>query len=93
MTDKLALDDPANQRFLELMDADDMEILGHVAVDAGQIELGACGSVQITTDTVGGDGLFPVWRGKKYLVIELDALNHSKLLSESDEFTLSITPN
>ena len=74
-----ALEDPTNRDFLSLLYEDNSELIGNIGVDAGQIEIGACGHVQITTDTTTGDGLYNVWKGKKYVVIEIDMLNAMKL--------------
>ena len=79
---KKAIDDPANISFMSLLDEDKAKVIGSVAVDDGQIELGNSGSVQIKLDTVTGDGFYPVWQGKKYVVIEMDMLNIMRLDNE-----------
>ena len=67
---------------MALLDEDKAKLIGSIAVDDGQIELGNCGSVQIKLDTVTGDGSYPVWQGKKYVVIEMDMLNIMRLDNE-----------
>ena len=37
---------------------------------------------QFKVDTATGDGLYPVWQGKKYIIIEKDMLNMMKLDKE-----------
>jgi|TARA_R100000030_G_scaffold47133_1_gene35626 hypothetical protein len=66
------LKDEACEAFTELVTVDDAEIIGSVAVDSGQIQIGDCGKVQVYANTAYGDGYYPVWRGKKYLVIPID---------------------
>ena len=66
------LKDEACEAFTELVTVDDAEIIGNVAVDSGQIQIGDCGKVQVYAKTAYGDGYYPVWRGKKYLVIPID---------------------
>ena len=61
---------------------DKAKVIGSIAVDDGQIELGNSGSVQIKLDTATGDGFYPVWQGKKYVVIEMDMLNIMRLDNE-----------
>ena len=77
-----ALDHQANQAFLDLITSDDAEHIGSLQVDSGQIEIGDCNTVQITTGTARGDGLYSVWRGKKYIVIEHDLFNAMDLDQE-----------
>lgn len=66
------LEDEACEAFTELIAVDDATIIGSVAVDSGQIQIGDCGKVQVYANTAYGDGHYPVWRGKKYLVIPID---------------------
>ena len=82
METKKAIDDPTNILFMDLIDEDKANVVGSIAVDDGQIELGNSGSVQIKLDTVTGDGSYPVWQGKKYVVIEMDMLNIMRLDNE-----------
>jgi predicted RNA-binding protein with TRAM domain len=77
-----ALDHQANQAFLDLITSDDAEHIGSLQVDSGQIEIGDCNKVQITTWTACGDGLYSVWRGDKYIVIEHDLFNAMELDQE-----------
>jgi hypothetical protein len=79
------LEDEANLAFLALLSADEAEEHGVVAVDSGHIELGDCGNVQVTVQTNFGDGFYSVWRGKKYLVIEMDMFNSLALEKAVDE--------
>ena len=79
---KKAMDDPTNISFMALLDEDKAKVIGSIAVDDGQIELGNSGSVQIKLDTATGDGFYPVWQGKKYVVIEMDMLNIMRLDNE-----------
>ena len=79
---KKAIDDQTNISFMALLDEDKAKVIGSIAVDDGQIELGNSGSVQIKLDTVTGDGFYPVWQGKKYVVIEMDMLNIMRLDNE-----------
>ena len=79
MTVTNVMEDTANQCFFDLLDEDDAKCVGIVAVDSGHIELGDCGVVQERISTALGDGVYPVWRGNKYLVIEIDALNILRL--------------
>ena len=79
---KKAIDDPTNISFMSLLDEDKAKVIGSIAVDDGQIELGNCGGVQIKLDTVTGDGIYPIWQGKKYVVIEMDMLNIMRLDNE-----------
>ena len=83
---KKAMDDPTNISFMDLVTEDKAKIIGSVAVDDGQIELGNSGSVQIKLDTATGDGFYPVWQGKKYVVIEMDMLNIMRLDNELQKF-------
>ena len=83
---KNAMDDPTNISFMDLVAEDKAKIIGSVAVDDGQIELGNSGSVQIKLDTATGDGFYPVWQGKKYVVIEMDMLNIIRLDDELQKF-------
>jgi hypothetical protein len=73
------LDDKANQCFLDLIVEDEAEPIGEVLVDSGTIELGDCGKVYVEAQTNYGDGVYTVWRGKKYLIIEMDMFNTMKL--------------
>ena len=79
---KKAIDDPTNISFMDLIEDDNAKVVGSIAVDDGQIELGNSGSVQIKLDTATGDGSYPVWQGKKYVVIEMDMLNIMRLDNE-----------
>ena len=79
---KKAIDDPTNISFMDLIEHDNARVVGSIAVDDGQIELGNSGSVQIKLDTASGDGFYPVWQGKKYVVIEMDMLNIMRLDNE-----------
>ena len=81
-----ALEDPTNKDFLSLLDKDKAELIGSIGVDAGQIEIGACGNVQVKANAASGDGFYNVWRGKKYVVIEIDMLNAMKLDRELKPF-------
>ena len=81
---KKAIDDPTNISFMALLDEDKSKVIGSIAVDDGQIELGNSGSVQIKLDTATGDGSYPVWQGKKYVVIEMDMLNIMRLDNEQN---------
>ncbi len=81
-----ALDDPINISFMDLIEKDKAKVVGTVAVDSGQIELGDSGKIQIKLDTATGDGFYPVWQGKKYVVIEMDMLNIMRLDRELKEF-------
>ena len=83
---KNAMDDPTNKSFMDLIYEDNAKVIGSVAVDDGQIELGNCGGVQIKLDTVTGDGIYPIWQGKKYVVIEMDMLNIMRLDDELKKF-------
>ena len=82
----IALEDPANKDFLSLLYEDKAELIGSIGVDAGQIEIGACGNVQVKANTALGDGIYNVWKGKKYVVIEIDMLNQMKLDRELEPF-------
>jgi len=82
----IALEDPANKDFLSLLYADKAELIGSIGVDAGQIEIGACGNVQVKANTALGDGIYNVWKGKKYVVIEIDMLNQMDLDRELKPF-------
>ena len=83
---KKAMDDPTNISFMDLVSEDEAKIIGSVSIDVGQIELGNSGSVQIKLDTATGDGFYPVWQGKKYVVIEMDMLNIMRLDDELKKF-------
>ena len=83
---KKAMDDPTNISFMDLVSEDEAKIIGSVSIDDGQIELGNSGSVQIKLDTATGDGFYPVWQGKKYVVIEMDVLNIMRLDDELKKF-------
>ena len=71
---------------MDLVSEDEAKIIGSVSIDDGQIELGNSGSVQIKLDTATGDGFYPVWLGKKYVVIEMDMLNIMRLDDELKKF-------
>ena len=88
---KKALDDPTNKSFMDLIYEDNAKVIGSVAVDDGQIELGNSGSVQIKLDTATGDGFYPVWQGKKYVVIEMDMLNIIRLDEELKKQSQEVT--
>ena len=88
---KKAIDDPTNISFMALLDEDKAKVIGSIAVDDGQIELGNSGSVQIKLDTVTGDGFYPVWQGKKYVVIEMDMLNIIRLDEELKKQSQEVT--
>ena len=81
-----ALEDPVNKDFLSLLYEDKAELIGSIGVDAGQIEIGACGNVQVKANTALGDGIYNVWKGKKYVVIEIDMLNQMALDRELEPF-------
>jgi len=83
---KKAMDDPTNISFMDLVSEDEAKVIGSVSVDDGQIELGNSGGVQIKVDTATGDGFYPVWQGKKYVVIEMDMLNIMRLDDELQKF-------
>ena len=84
MTKANALDDVANQSFLDLIMYDKANVIGSVEVDSGHIEVGDCG-VQQHTINVGGDGVYNVWRGEKYIIIEADMLNQMLLHQALEE--------
>ena len=88
---KNAIDDPTNISFMTLLDEDKAKVIGSIAVDDGQIELGNSGSVQIKLDTATGDGFYPVWQGKKYVVIEMDMLNIIRLDEELKKQSQEVT--
>ena len=77
-----ALEDPANIAFMDLIQEDNAIHVETVAVDSGQIAIGDCETIQFKVDTATGDGLYPVWQGKKYIIIEKDMLNIMKLDKE-----------
>ena len=77
-----ALDHLANQAFLALIAEDKAKHVGSLFVDSGQIQIGDCDKVQISTETARGDGIYSVWRGEKYIVIEHDLFNALKLDQE-----------
>ncbi len=79
-------EDPANADFLSLVYEDKAELIGSIGVDDGQIEIGSCGNVQVKANTVLGDGFYNVWKGKKYVVIEIDMLNQMNLDKELEEY-------
>ena len=83
---KKAMDDPTNISFMDLVSEDEAKIIGSVSIDDGQIELGNSGSVQIKLNTASGDGFYPVWQGKKYVVIEMSMLNIMSLDDELNKF-------
>ena len=72
------LKDEACNAFTMLVTEDEAEIIGNVAVDSGQIQIGDCGKVQVYANTAYGDGYYPVWRGKKYLVIPIDFIANER---------------
>ena len=79
------LKDEACNAFTMLVCEDEAEVIGNVAVDSGQIQIGDCGKVQVYANTAYGDGYYPVWRGKKYLVIPIDwiaNMRHQDALKE-----------
>ena len=88
---KKALDDPTNISFMDLIEHDNARVVGSIAVDDGQIELGNSGSVQIKLNTASGDGFYPVWQGKKYVVIEMSMLNIMNLDEELKKQSQEIT--
>ena len=88
---KKAMDDSTNKSFMDLIYEDNAKVVGSVAVDDGQIELGNCGGVQIKLDTVTGDGIYPIWQGKKYVVIEMDMLNIIRLDEELKKQSQEVT--
>jgi hypothetical protein len=80
--DVKATEDPANINFMALIQEDNAIHVDTVAVDSGQIAIGDCETIQFKIDTATGDGLYPVWKGKKYIIIEIDMLNIMKLDKE-----------
>lgn len=86
-TQAAALDDYANLCFLDLIEADEAEIVDCVPVDSGQITVkDPCADeprARITTAC--GDGIYPVWKGKKYVIIEIDSYNAMRLDKELAE--------
>ena len=72
-------EDPANINFKALIQEDNAIHVDTVAVDSGQIAIGDCETIQHTIETATGDGLYPIWYGEKYIVIEIDMLNIMKL--------------
>ena len=80
--DVKATEDPANKLFMDLIEEDQAVHVETVAVDSGQIGIGDCEIIQFKADTATGDGLYPVWQGKKYIIIEIDMLNIMKLDQE-----------
>ena len=77
-------EDPANINFKALIQEDKAINVGTVAVDSGRIAIGDCESIQHTIETATGDGLYPIWYGEKYIVIEIDMLNIMKLDKEHE---------
>ena len=77
-----ALEDPANIAFMSLIEADKGLNVETIAVDSGRIAIGDCETIQHTIETATGDGLYPIWYGEKYIVIEIDMLNIMKLDKE-----------
>jgi len=77
-------EDPANINFKALIEEDKAINVGTVAVDSGQIAIGDCETIQFKVDTAAGDGLYPIWYGEKYIVIEIDMLNIMKLDREHE---------
>ena len=75
-------EDPANINFMALIQEDNAIHVDTVAVDSGQIAIGDCETIQHTIETATGDGLYPIWYGEKYIVIEIDMLNIMKLDKE-----------
>lgn len=82
--DVKASKDLANQLFIDLIQEDKAINVGTVAVDSGQIAIGDCETIQHTIETTTGDGLYPIWYGEKYIVIEIDMLNIMKLDKEHE---------
>ena len=82
------LDNPANAAFLRLVKKDKAINVGTVAVDSGRIAIGDCETIQHTIETTTGDGLYPIWYGEKYIVIEIDMLNIMEL---DKEFEAAVT--
>ena len=90
MSKKAFEPDATDNAFMALITEDQASIIGHLNVDSGTIELGDCDKVQIKTSTALGDGVYPVWKGKKYIVIEHDMLSVYKLnqwANEEDTYT------
>ena len=77
-------EDPANINFKALIEEDKAINVGTVAVDSGRIAIGDCETIQHTIETATGDGLYPIWYGEKYIVIEIDMLNIMKLDREHE---------
>ena len=77
-------EDPANQLFMDLIQEDKAKLVDRIAVDSGQIAIGDCETIQHTIETATGDGLYPIWYGEKYIVIEIDMLNIMKLDKEHE---------
>ncbi len=50
------------------------ELVGRVAVDSGNIEIGDGGIAQFSIPTVLGDGEYPVWDLGDYIIIEKNML-------------------
>ena len=80
-----ALEDPANIAFMSLIAEHKGTIVETIAVDSGRIAIGDCETIQLTIETATGDGLYPVWYGEKYIVIENDMLNIMRLDQELKE--------
>ncbi len=54
--------------------ASDAELVGHIGVDSGRIEIGDVGIVQFRVPTESGDGVYPVWNLGDYIIIETNML-------------------
>jgi len=80
-----ALDDTANIAFMSLIEADKSTCVESIAVNSGRIAIGDCETIQLTIETATGDGLYPVWYGEKYVVIENDMRNIMRLDQELKE--------
>ena len=80
--DVKASEDIANMLFMDLIQEDKAKLVDRIAVDSGQIAIGDCDTIQLKVNTTTGDGFYPVWKGKKYVVIEIDMLNIMNLDKE-----------
>ena len=77
-----ASEDLTNMLFMDLIQEDKAKLVDRIAVDSGQIAIGDCDTIQLKVNTTTGDGFYPVWKGKKYVVIEIDMLNIMNLDKE-----------
>ena len=77
-----ASEDVTNMLFMDLIQEDKAKLVDRIAVDSGQIAIGDCDTIQLKVNTTTGDGFYPVWKGKKYVVIEIDMLNIMNLEDE-----------